>query len=147
MLHLYTPPSLSPPEELRRTTIVTTLVFIVMASVVSRSQSLNAFWLAQAALVLQLLVSLFFIPLTRAVLRTMLADKPWWGHPVVVLGAGITGRMVVRTLKKYPSLGLKPVALLDDDPNKHGTLQALFGAEDIEVRSIRGPDWEALCSP
>jgi lipopolysaccharide/colanic/teichoic acid biosynthesis glycosyltransferase len=144
MLHLYTPPSLSPPEELRRTTIVTTLVFIVMASVVSRSQSLSAFWLAQAALVLQLLVSLCFTPLTRAVLRTLLADKPWWGHPVVVLGAGVTGRMVVRTLKKYPSLGLKPVALLDDDPNKHGTLRALVGADDIEVRSIRGPGLEAL---
>jgi lipopolysaccharide/colanic/teichoic acid biosynthesis glycosyltransferase len=144
MLHLYTPPSLSPPEELRRTTIVTTLVFIVMASVVSRSQSLSSFWLAQAALVLQLLVSLCFTPLTRAVLRTLLADKPWWGHPVVVLGAGVTGRMVVRTLKKYPSLGLKPVALLDDDPNKHGTLRALVGADDIEVRSIRGPGLEAL---
>ena len=146
MLHLYKPPSLSPPEELRRMTIVTTLVFIVMASVVSRSQSLGAFWLAQAALVLQLLVSLVFVPLTRAVLRTMLADKPWWGHPVVVLGAGITGRMVIRTLKKHPSLGLKAVALLDDDPRKHGTLQALVGDDDIEVRSIRGPDLQALSS-
>jgi len=143
-LHLYSPPSLSPPEELRRTTVVTTLVFMAMALVVSRSQSLGSFWLAQAALLLQLVVSVFFIPLTRAVLRTMLAGKPWWGHPVVVLGAGLTGRMVVRTLKKHPSLGLKPVALLDDDPRKHGTLHALMGAEDIEVRSIRAPDLEAL---
>ena len=144
MLHLYTPPSLSPPEELRRTTIVTTLTFMAMALVVSRSQPLGSFWLAQAALVLQLVVSVLFIPLTRAVLRTILADKPWWGHPVVVLGAGLTGRLVVRTLKKYPSLGLKPVALLDDDPKKHGTLRAMVGADDIEVRSIRGPDMEAL---
>jgi lipopolysaccharide/colanic/teichoic acid biosynthesis glycosyltransferase len=144
LLELYTPPNLSPPEELRRTTVTTTLVFMAMALVVSRAQSLGSFWLAQAALALQLLVSVFFIPLTRAVLRTMLADKPWWGHPVVVLGAGLTGRMLVRTLKKYPSLGLKPVALLDDDPKKHGTLQALFGDDDIEVRSIRGPDLQAL---
>jgi len=144
MLHLYTPPSLSPPEELRRTTVVTTLVFMAMALLVSRSQSLDSFWLAQAALVLQLLVSLFLLPLTRVILRTMLAYKPWWGHPVVVLGAGVTGRMVVRTLKKYPSLGLKPVALLDDDPKKHGTLRAWMGADDIEVRSIRGPELEAL---
>ena len=144
MLHLYSPPSLSPPEELRRTTIVTTLVFMAMALIVSRSQPLGSFWLAQAALVLQLLVSLLFVPLTRAVLRTMLAGKSWWGHPVVVLGAGLTGRMVVRTLKKHPSLGLKPVALLDDDPKKHGTLRALVGADDIEVRSIRAPDYEAL---
>jgi exopolysaccharide biosynthesis polyprenyl glycosylphosphotransferase len=144
MLHLYSPPSLSPPEEIRRTTIVTTLVFMAMALIVSRSQPLGSFWLAQAALVLQLLVSLFFVPLTRAVLRTMLAGKSWWGHPVVVLGAGLTGRMVVRTLKRHPSLGLKPVALLDDDPQKHGTLRAQVGSEDIEVRSIRGPDFEAL---
>jgi len=52
--------------------------------------------------------------------------------------------MLVRTLKKYPSLGLRPVALLDDDPQKHGTLQALVGDEDIEVRSIRGPELQAL---
>jgi Undecaprenyl-phosphate galactose phosphotransferase WbaP len=36
------------------------------------------------------------------------------------------------------------VALLDDDPNKHGTLRAHVGDEDIELRSIRGPDLEAL---
>jgi lipopolysaccharide/colanic/teichoic acid biosynthesis glycosyltransferase len=144
MLHLYTPPCLSPPEELRRTTIVTTLVFMAMALVVSRSQALGSFWLAQTALLVQLVVSLLFVPLTRAVLRAMLAARPWWGHPVVVLGAGITGRMIIRKLKSHPSLGLKPVALLDDDPNKHGTLRALFESNDIEVRSIRGPDLEAL---
>jgi exopolysaccharide biosynthesis polyprenyl glycosylphosphotransferase len=144
MLHLYTPPSLSPPEELRRTTVVTTLVFMAMALVVSRAQSLETFWLAQAALALQLVVSVLFIPLTRAVLRAMLASRPWWGHPVVVLGAGLTGRMVVRTLRKTPSLGLRPVALLDDDPRKHGTLRAQVGADDIEIRSIRSADFEAL---
>src|SRR5581483_6599698 len=49
----------------------------------------------------------------------------WWGHPVVILGAGKTGRMIVRTLQRQPAIGLKPVALLDDDLAKHGTIGAV----------------------
>ena len=38
------------------------------------------------------------------------------------MGAGKTGEMVIRTLQRQPSLGLKPVAVLDDDADKHGSL-------------------------
>lgn len=39
---------------------------------------------------------------------------------VLVAGAGDAGAMVVREMQRNPHLGLKPVALLDDDPQKLG---------------------------
>jgi lipopolysaccharide/colanic/teichoic acid biosynthesis glycosyltransferase len=138
MLHLYAPPSFSPPEELRRMTQVITLVFLGILLVVSRSGSVD-FGQVLLALSVQWFVSLVAVPMARAALRNTFARRSWWGHPVVVLGAGKTGRLLVRTLEKHPNLGLKPVALLDDDPAKHGTLRAQIGERDIEVRSMRIP--------
>ncbi len=40
----------------------------------------------------------------------------WWGIPVVVVGAGRTGALVVATLRRWPWLGLRPVAFIDDKP-------------------------------
>ncbi|HKQ69623.1 MAG TPA: hypothetical protein VJT73_09800, partial [Polyangiaceae bacterium] len=123
MLHLYAPASFSPPEELRRMTQVTTLVFVGLALVGLRPEG-GVVRAGYGSLFAQWLLSLYLVPIVRALIRDALARKAWWGHAVVVLGAGKTGRMIVRTLKKRPSLGLKPVALLDDDPVKHGTLRA-----------------------
>jgi len=38
--------------------------------------------------------------------------------PVLVIGAGDAGAMVVKELQKNPQLGLKPIGFLDDDPTK-----------------------------
>jgi Undecaprenyl-phosphate galactose phosphotransferase WbaP len=40
--------------------------------------------------------------------------------PVVILGAGTTGRVVARVLKKSKHFGMKPVGFFDDDPRKQG---------------------------
>jgi Undecaprenyl-phosphate galactose phosphotransferase WbaP len=76
------------------------------------------------------------VPLLRAALRDRFSRRRWWGQPVVVLGAGRVGRAVVATLQRRPQLGLKPVAVLDDDPLKHGTLRATWGDDDIEVEAV-----------
>jgi FlaA1/EpsC-like NDP-sugar epimerase len=39
----------------------------------------------------------------------------------LIIGAGFTGVMVIKELKRHPEMGLQPVALLDDDKNKHGS--------------------------
>ncbi len=43
------------------------------------------------------------------------------GHivKVLIIGAGEAGAMVIKELKKHPELNTKPVAVLDDDQNKH----------------------------
>src|SRR5262249_49824744 len=38
----------------------------------------------------------------------------------LVVGAGQAGNNVVRDLKRNPSVGLKPIAFVDDDPSKRG---------------------------
>lgn len=55
--------------------------------------------------------------------------------PVVVVGAGVAGSLIVRELKTNPSLGFHPVAYLDDNPRKimariHG-VQVLGSLNDL----------------
>ena len=40
---------------------------------------------------------------------------------VLIIGAGHTGIMVIKELRRHPELRLRPVALLDDDINTHGS--------------------------
>jgi FlaA1/EpsC-like NDP-sugar epimerase len=40
--------------------------------------------------------------------------------PVLVMGAGSAGAMIVKEMKANPQLGLDPVGFLDDDSGKHG---------------------------
>ncbi len=41
-------------------------------------------------------------------------------QPVLVMGAGSAGAMIVKEMKANPQLGLEPVGFLDDDKGKHG---------------------------
>lgn len=133
-LYALTPPS--PPEEIRR--VVLSLTFVYLGSwvvaVLTRSGSVHA--ISHGAWLAGWLVSIFLVPITRGMIRARFSKGPWWGQPVVVMGAGKVGRAVVSTLKTRPQLGLKPVAILDDDTSKHGTLRAAWGEDDIKVESI-----------
>jgi len=133
-LYAATPPS--PPEEIRRTTLATTFVCagLWFVSLLVRSGGWDG--VQHLAWLLIWLVGVFCVPVLRAALRWKFASRRWWGQPVVVLGAGRVGRAVVGTLQKRPQLGLKPVAVLDDDPLKHGTLRATWGDDDIEVEAV-----------
>ena len=117
--HLYDPLALGPAEELRRTSMIITFVY---AAVGAGTYFVQANELSKLVFVGGWLVSVFLVPVGRAMVRSLFAHKDWWGQPVVILGAGKTGRMIVRTLQRQPSIGLKPVAVLDDDLAKHGTL-------------------------
>ncbi len=109
---------IAPPEELRRLSYATSLVFIVLGSATFMYKAGADY--SRGAFVFAWGLMLFLVPLGRALVRELWARKPWWGVPVVVLGAGQTGQNVLRALKKQPGLGLKPVGLLDDDPTKQG---------------------------
>jgi len=133
-----TPPS--PSEEIRRCTLTISLIYLgswVIA--VARSGALHS--MPHVAWLVGWLTSVVLVPIGRGILRTRLAKNAWWGQPVVVFGAGKVGRAVVSTLQQRPQLGLKPVAILDDDPTKHGTVRATWGEEDLMVQSVRqGPE-------
>ncbi|MCX7741619.1 MAG: undecaprenyl-phosphate galactose phosphotransferase WbaP, partial [Meiothermus sp.] len=109
---------IAPPEELRRLSYSTSLVFLVLGGATFMYKAGADY--SRGAFVFAWALALVLVPLGRAVVRELFARKPWWGVPVLVLGAGKTGEAVVRALERQPGLGLKPVAVLDDDPSKHG---------------------------
>lgn len=72
-----------------------------------------------------LLFTLFFAlvlpPALEALFRKGLVETGICGIPVVILGAGRTGSLVAKQLRKDTDLGFVPVSILDDDPTKWGS--------------------------
>lgn len=117
---LYPGIAMSPVDELRRLTLTTTLLYLLLGSSIFLFREVALY--SRAAFLMAWLFSIVFVIIGRYGIRSLCARQPWWGYPVVVMGAGATGEMVIRTLQRQPSLGLKPIAVLDDDPGKHGSL-------------------------
>jgi Undecaprenyl-phosphate galactose phosphotransferase WbaP len=75
---------------------------------------------SRGALLLAWSLSMALVSLGRGMAMHAMARRPWWGVPVLVIGAGRTGRATVRDLNANRVLGYRPMAFLDDDPRKHG---------------------------
>ncbi len=104
---------LAPPEELKRLSLATTLVYLALGAATFLFKEGATY--SRAATLLAWAMALFLVPLFRALVRELFAKKRWWGVPVLILGAGETSQQIVRRLARQPGLGLKPVAVLDDD--------------------------------
>ncbi|MFE4105241.1 undecaprenyl-phosphate galactose phosphotransferase WbaP [Almyronema epifaneia] len=117
---LYPGITVSPVDELRRTSLTTTLIYLALGSAIFLFREGEAY--SRSIFLMAWLLSIAFVLLGRFGLRSLFAPCRWWGYPVVVLGAGKTGEMVIRMLQRQPQIGLKPVAVLDDNPQKHGDL-------------------------
>ncbi|MGC1308261.1 MAG: undecaprenyl-phosphate galactose phosphotransferase WbaP [Phormidesmis sp.] len=120
LANLYPGIAMSPVEELRRLMLTTTLLYLLLGSSIFLFREVELY--SRAAFLMAWLLSMLFVIVGRYVIRGLCARQPWWGYPVVIMGAGKTGEMVIRTLRRQPSLGLKPIAVLDDDRRKHGLL-------------------------
>lgn len=115
---LYPGTGLMAPEELRRTFYATTSIFLGLAATVYMAKEGDLY--SRGAFVLAWALAVVLVPGIRMTLRRVCARKPWWGQAAIVLGAGKTGTAVVRKLKQTRRLGLTPVAVLDDNHEKHG---------------------------
>ncbi len=128
---LYSGVGIGAPEELRRTTVASTILFLSLsASTMTVRGALSPFtW----TLFLALAVSIALVPLLRACVRQCCAREPWWGFPAVIFGAGESGRAVVRALVNDPGLGLKPIAVLDDEDEGHDEIAGVpvLGTSDV----------------
>lgn len=132
LVGLYSGVAISPPDELRRATLSSTLVFLVLSAATVYLR--GATRLFTATLFLAMVLSIVLLPLMRSALRRVLAKRPWWGSPAVVYGAGPDGRRVVSTLLSQPGLGLKPVAVVDDDSSG---VTAIHGVPVVAGHELR----------
>jgi FlaA1/EpsC-like NDP-sugar epimerase len=105
---------LGPVERLRRRTLATLAVFgglVAWDNIVARGV------LSRGVLLATFVFALVLPPLAESLARKALVARKRWGIPVVMLGAGSTGRLVARTLVGEPQLGLVPIAFLDNRPD------------------------------
>jgi Undecaprenyl-phosphate galactose phosphotransferase WbaP len=119
---------LGPVERLRRRVLATLAVFgglVAWDSIVARGV------LSRGVLLATFLFALVLPPLAESAIRGLLVRRSRWGLPVVVLGAGETGRALVRTLLDQPQLGLNPIAFLDNHP--------AFWNQTVEGVPVLGP--------
>jgi Undecaprenyl-phosphate galactose phosphotransferase WbaP len=120
LVGLYSGVSLSPPEELRRATLSSALIFLVLtATTVSIRGATHRFtW----TMLLAMLSSVVLVPLMRGVVRRRFGAEPWWGSEAVIFGAGEVRQRILKNLMEEPGLGLKPVAIVDDSPDAPGAV-------------------------
>lgn len=109
---LYSGAGIGAPAELRRATLCSTVLFLLLA--VSTTSLRGAQRYVTWTLFLALILSVALVPLLRELVRQLFSRASWWGVPAVIFGAGEAGKNVVRALLNDPGLGLKPVAVLDD---------------------------------
>jgi FlaA1/EpsC-like NDP-sugar epimerase len=76
---------------------------------------------SRGVLLVTALFALVIPPALEGLLRKNLITRGVCGEPVVILGAGRTGALLVRRLEQEFDLGFVPVGILDDDPKKWGT--------------------------
>ena len=114
---LYPGVPLNGADELRRMSIVTTLATATVGGAIFLSKGGDTY--SRVVLVLGGALALLIVPTVRSAVRAWLArparSGAWWGYPVVILGGGTTARHTLRTLRRLPRLGLRPIAVLDDD--------------------------------
>ncbi len=145
---LYPGVNMNPVEELRRSAYSITLGFFALWSgtflLHDLSQSRFVYGFAY-------ILTIILLPMFRAATRKTFARRPWWGSQVALLGYGITGKYVHETLLKNPGLGLKPVAILDDNPMqfKHPDPAITFGPLNscIDIAQTQRIPYGIVCMP
>ena len=111
LVGLYPGYGLAPAEELRRQSYATLATLAVT--------TLLAFAFQVGDLLSRLLIGIVFVecllaaPLVRHYVKWGLGKVGLWGKPALIVGAGETGRSLVRTLKEERGLGLRPAGLLE----------------------------------
>nr|WP_228041123.1 undecaprenyl-phosphate galactose phosphotransferase WbaP [Nodosilinea sp. LEGE 07088] len=117
---LYPAVGLSPVDELRRVCLYTTFTYLVLGAGLFLTRESETY--SRGVFLLAWVLSLGMVLLGRLLARQIFARYPWWGYQVLILGAGCTGELVVKTLKNQPNFGFKPVAVLDDQPPRVDSL-------------------------
>lgn len=96
------------------------VAFVVFATLIAWDHMVHRGHWSRGVLLATFAFALLLPPLFETVLRAALARRGWYGAPVLILGAGRTGRLIARTLRQESELGLAPLAFFDDNPQTWG---------------------------
>lgn len=136
---LYPGVGVGPVDELRRVSLTSTLIYLCFGVGIFLFREGESY--SRGIFLMMWLLSIMAVLLSRFFLRLCCARCHWWGYPVLVLGAGKTGAMVVRLLHRQPQLGLKPIAILDDDKTKHGVLEGVPVVGELAMAPHLAKKW------
>jgi Undecaprenyl-phosphate galactose phosphotransferase WbaP len=98
-------------EELRRLTISTSIVFLLVTGLTFWGHSAARF--SRLTFAFAWIIALVSVPLSRTLFRSFSINLGIWGEPVAVIGYGIQGQEVVQFLQNNQYLGLRPVLLIN----------------------------------
>ncbi|MFA9478278.1 undecaprenyl-phosphate galactose phosphotransferase WbaP [Phycisphaerales bacterium AB-hyl4] len=115
---LYPSIPLVPVEELRRVSVITTLVYLSLVAGTFLIKDAEAF--SRAVVLVSWVLTLVLVPVGRVALRACLARQRWWGTSVVVVGNTAMGRRTVEMLLSHPEIGLKPIAVISREREQKG---------------------------
>ena len=78
---------------------------------------------SKAVLIIDLVLCILFVAGVRSLIRIFREKvRGRRGEPVLILGAGDGGELLLRELRNNPQYSFVPVGFLDDDPAKKGSL-------------------------
>lgn len=104
---LYPAAGISPVEEMRRLTLMTSTTFFLLLGLVFWLQA--GVTLSRLVLTLFWLLALFLVPLARWTVRRTAVRARMWGEPVAVVGCGPVTQQTLQYLRQNGQLGLSPV--------------------------------------
>lgn len=138
---LYSVVALHPAIELQRIVRATTVSYILLAASTFFARDAEAY--SRAILLASWALTLVAVPVGRLAARHAFGKRDWWGEAAIVLGGGPAAQAVSRILRERPSIGLRPVGLLDDlapdrpDPAAAPYLGPLSRAPQLAAGGLR----------
>jgi Undecaprenyl-phosphate galactose phosphotransferase WbaP len=122
---LYPAVAVTRAEEIRRITLATALIFVILGAAlfVFRSDPHAAERYSRGVFFLALAQTVILVPVGRAIVRMLFSRKPWWGAPALIIGSGEIARETFEALRDQPGLGMRPVAVLEDS-SETGRIEA-----------------------
>ena len=147
---LYPGAALGQVEELRRLFFSVTLLYLLMFSYLFTTRNVELY--SRVVFMTSWLGTLFFLPLSRWIVRSIMKSGGFGQIHALVAGAGLGGVSLVEELQKDRHIGIVPEAFIDDDVAMTGrTIQNIpvLGKIDdaAEIAKSREIDYIIICLP
>ena len=130
-------------EELKRITINLIASYFLLFSYFGMAR--NAERYSRFAIALSLLISVVVVPVFRHIIRYLLRELKWDKTQVLVVGAGVTGKLVKQTIMEDYYYGMEFKGFIDDRKKLDDVLGKL---EDlIPIAKKMGINYIVICLP